>query len=143
MSYTFESVYALTKENIEDVEWEMVNSFTSPMYRYLSPEKVALIEEFISDKLEPSEIEDFCSYEMTMLYHKEFKSFKQMNKNDEVENVDDSNSRTNKQKHKFKKTHPGTIFSYLKKLKLPVIPKISLPHLKFHCHKANFVVWKI
>ena len=24
MSYTFESVYALTKDNIEDVEWEMV-----------------------------------------------------------------------------------------------------------------------
>jgi|DEB0MinimDraft_10_1074344.scaffolds.fasta_scaffold165133_1 hypothetical protein len=59
MSYTFESVYALTKDNIEDVEWEMVNSFTSPMYRYLSPEKVALIEEFISDKLEHSEIEDY------------------------------------------------------------------------------------
>jgi len=59
MSYTFESVYSLTKDNIEDVEWEMVNSFTSQMYKYLSPEKVALIEEFISDKLEHSEIEDY------------------------------------------------------------------------------------
>jgi hypothetical protein len=59
MSYTFKSVYALTKDNIEDVEWEMVNSFTSPMYRYLSPKKVALIEEFISDKLSFSEIEDY------------------------------------------------------------------------------------
>ena len=59
MSYTFESVFSLTKDNIEDVEWEMVNSFTSGMYRYLSPEKVALIEEFISDKLEHSEIEDY------------------------------------------------------------------------------------
>jgi hypothetical protein len=59
MSYTFESVFSLTKDNIEDVEWEMVNSFTSQMYKYLSPEKVALIEEFISDKLEHSEIEDF------------------------------------------------------------------------------------
>lgn len=59
MSYTFESVYALTKDNIEDVEWEMVNEFTSPMYRYLSPEKVSLIEEFISDKLDHSEIEDY------------------------------------------------------------------------------------
>jgi len=59
MSYTFESVFSLTKDNIEDVEWEMVNSFTSQMYKYLSPEKVALIEEFISDKLEYSEIEDY------------------------------------------------------------------------------------
>jgi len=59
MSYTFESVFSLTKDNIEDVEWEMVNSFTSQMYKYLSPEKVALIEEFISDKLEHSEIEDY------------------------------------------------------------------------------------
>jgi len=59
MSYTFESVYSLTKDNIEDVEWAMVNSFTSQMYKYLSPEKVALIEEFISDKLEHSEIEDY------------------------------------------------------------------------------------
>ena len=61
------------------------------------------------------------------------KVFKQMNKNDEVENVDESNSRTNKQKHKFKETHPGTKFSYLKKLKLPVIPKISLPQGKLCC----------
>ena len=59
MSYTFESVFSLTKDNIEDVEWEMVNSFTSQMYKHLSPEKVALIEEFISDKLEHSEIEDY------------------------------------------------------------------------------------
>ena len=65
-----------------------------------------------------------------MLYEKEIKSFKQINKNDEEENVDETNSRTNKQNHKFKETHPGTKFSYLKRLKLPVIPQVSLPHGK-------------
>jgi len=76
--------------------------------------------------------EHMCSYEMTMLYKKIYKTFKEMNANDHDDDndCDDDADRYEKTKFTFSQNHPGKSFSKLAKLRIPVIPKVSLPKHK-------------
>ena len=77
-------------------------------------------------------VDGMCSYEMTMKYKKTYKTFKEMNANDHVDNGDrdDDTTRYEKRKFTFSQNHPGKSFSNLAKLRVPVIPKVSLPRHK-------------
>ena len=62
-----------------------------------------------------TEIENMCFYQMTSEYEKEYKK----HKTDSIINT-----------YIFSESHPGYAYSRLKKLKIPTIPKISLPREK-------------
>ena len=82
--------------------------------------------------------EDMCSYEMSSRYKKKYLTFSQMNKiqkrcdeldsdEEDVDILSPLESKFSGKKYPFKRTHPGSDFSHLAELNLPVIPKISLP----------------
>ena len=85
----------------------------------------------------PPELESMCIYEEKMRFKKVCKTFKEMNAattngngngvDDEEEDHSDDVRQREKRKFTFSDSHPGKSFSHLVKLKLPVIPKISLP----------------
>lgn len=82
--------------------------------------------------------DDMCSYEMSTKYKKKYLTFKEMERietrcaeldsDEEHDNIFLSpQNKFSGNKFPFKKTHEGFFFSHLAELKIPVIPKISLP----------------
>ena len=69
------------------------------------------------------ELQHMCFYEFIMKIEKKFKTFEMMKKDANIEN---ENNEENSTRIQFMEDHPGCHFSYLKELKLPVIPKISM-----------------
>ena len=93
------------------------------------------------------DIDQLCSYELTMLYKKKYKQFREMagsvgvgddsisgDEDEEGDAGDDCDNNMaqhyEKEKYAFVDTHPGHSFSHLAKLKLLVIPKVALPQMK-------------
>ena len=69
------------------------------------------------------ELQNMCFYEFTMKVEKKFKTFAMMKMDDNNDNENDGESSTRIQ---FMEDHPGHHFSYQRRLKHPVIPKISM-----------------
>ena len=103
--------------------------------------KDSLSDDYIhrpSGKKNGKNFEDMCSYELSRRYKKKYLTFSQMGKIqkrcDELDtDEEDDNllspleSKFSGKKYPFKSSHPGSHFSHLAELNLPVIPKISLP----------------
>ena len=87
-------------------------------------------DSFANDYLfRPGELEHMCLYEMVMIYKKCFKTFKQMEKDEDNDNEDDG--RESDTKLLFLEEHPGRRYSHMTKRKRFVIPKIFAPHGAF------------
>lgn len=76
--------------------------------------------------------DNMCYYEMTMWYKKRYKTFREMDANDHVDDDDheDDATRYESRSFTFSHNHPGRSFSNLTRLRIPVIPKVSLPSHK-------------
>jgi len=99
----------------------------------LNSEKVIWPDSSADDYLHRPDDDVFttmCYYEYTMWYKKIYKTFREMNTNGHVDDDDEPDpnaTQCQKRKFAFLPTHPGKSFSNLAKLKIPVIPKITLP----------------
>ena len=75
--------------------------------------------------MRPDELKNNCFYDMTMNYEKKFKTFEQMRKEEENAAGGERDAES-KKRLEFFCEHPGKDYSYMTKLKHPVIPKISM-----------------